>query len=64
MTDLRCKGTLHAILSDDKKYIEVKCKRRTCGARKGLVVLHTIALDSGKVVDTRRFADPKHKEGK
>lgn len=56
--ELRCAGTLHGILSDDHKHLEVKCKRRSCGARKGVVVLHTISLDTGKVVKTSRFAEP------
>lgn len=57
--ELRCGGTLHGILSDDGKHLEVKCKRRSCGARRGVVVLHTIDLESGKVVKTSRFSEPQ-----
>lgn len=58
-TELRCEGMLYGILSDDHKTLEVKCKRRGCGARKGIVVLHTISLDTGKVISTQRFAEPQ-----
>lgn len=57
-TELRCEGTLYGILSDDHKTIEVKCKRRKCGYDQGVVVLHTLSLETGKVITTRRFADP------
>lgn len=58
--ELRCGGTLHGILLDDGLHLEVKCKRRSCGARPGIVVLHTISLETGKVVSTSKFADPNH----
>jgi hypothetical protein len=61
-TELRCGGTLHGILSDDGKYLEVKCKRRACGAGKGVVVLHTLSLSTGKVTSTKRFAEPTGKD--
>jgi len=54
---LRCKSTLHGILSDDRKKLEVKCKRRKCGAAPGVVVLHTIDLETLDVT-TRRFHEP------
>ena len=56
--ELRCSGTLHGILSDDHTELEVKCKRRACGAAPGIVVLHTIRLDTGRVANTKRFAEP------
>jgi hypothetical protein len=57
--ELRCDGTMHGILLDDGEHLEVKCKRRTCGARPGVVILHTISLKSGRVVKTDRFNEPK-----
>lgn len=56
--ELRCDGMLYGILSDDGTTVEVKCKRRKCGAQPGTVVLHTIDLTTGKVIATRRFAEP------
>ena len=55
---LRCDGTLYGIISDDHATIEVKCKRRSCGAASGIIVLHTLSLETGQVVLTRRFSDP------
>ena len=57
-TQLRCEGNLYGIISDDAKTIEVKCKRRKCGAKPGIIVLHTLSLETGKEVTTRRFRDP------
>ena len=59
---LRCDGTIHGQLTDTG--LEVKCKRRRCGYRKGVIVLHTFDLSTGKVVQTKIFAEPKRqKEG-
>lgn len=58
-TELRCEGNLYGILSDDHQTIEVRCKRRGCGAAPGVVVLHTILLSSGEVADTKRFREPR-----
>lgn len=57
-TELRCDGNLYGILSDDHKTLEVKCKRRKCGFAPGVVVLHTLSIETGKVITTRRFQDP------
>lgn len=61
-TELRCNGTLFGIVSDDGASIEVKCKRRGCGHAPGLVVLHTLSLSTGQVLETRVFTDPLRKE--
>ena len=58
-TELRCEGTLFGIVSDDKSTIEVKCKRSKCGARPGVIILHTLSLETGKVVKTKRFKQPR-----
>lgn len=59
--DLRCDGTLYGRLTDDR-WLEVKCKRRVCGYRPGLVILHTIDITSGEVVSTKKFAEPTNKK--
>lgn len=55
---LRCEGNLYGVISDDHQTIEVKCKRRSCGHAPGVIVLHTISLASGQVVETKRFREP------
>lgn len=60
--DLRCDGTLYGQLTDGR-WLEVKCKRRICGYRKGMVILHTIDLQTQKVVSTKRFAEPRNQKG-
>ena len=64
---LRCSHDLYGIFDEEALTIEVKCKRRQCGAQPGVVVLHMISLREGqvgKVVSTKRFADPRRKVGK
>lgn len=56
MHELRCGGTMHGKLEDH--LLEVKCSRRSCGAGRGIVVLHTFNLNTGELVGTSRFADP------
>lgn len=60
-THLRCEGNLFGILSDDHRYLEVKCKRRKCGAAPGIIVLHTIELATGQTISTKRFSEPSRK---
>lgn len=62
-TELRCKGNLYGIVSDDLKTIEVRCKRRACGAQPGIIVLHTLSLETGQELSTRRFKDPALRKG-
>lgn len=56
--ELRCEGTLHGRLTDNR-WLEVKCKRRSCGSHPGNVVLHTIDIQENRVVKTQIFANPK-----
>jgi len=58
--DLRCEGTLYGRLTDDR-WLEVKCKRRSCGYAKGMVILHTIDIKTGQVVGTKVFAEPRNR---
>lgn len=59
--DLRCSNTLHGRLTDSR-WFEVKCKRRACGYTKGTVVLHTIDINTGEVVKTEYFAEPRNRK--
>lgn len=59
-TELRCPGTMHGKLEDD--VIEVKCRRRTCGSQRGVVVLHRFNIHTGELVNTQRFAEPRKVE--
>lgn len=57
--ELRCGGNLYGLLTDGR-WLEVKCKRRSCGYVKGTVVLHTIDTATGKVTKTQRYAEPRN----
>lgn len=59
--DLRCGGNLYGRLTDER-WLEVKCKRRACGYKKGTVILHTIDIQSGEVVKTDHFAEPQNRK--
>lgn len=60
MIELRCDGTLHGRMIDST-HIEVKCGRRKCGHRAGVVVLHVINTITGEVEDTKLYRDPAQK---
>lgn len=60
--ELRCEGDLYGIISEDRETIEVKCKRRKCGHKPGLVVLHTLSLTTGQVIKTSIYKDPSRKD--
>lgn len=55
--DLRCEGTLHGVVDDG--VLEVKCRRRSCGVRPGVIVLHHFNLHTGELVETLKFQDPR-----
>lgn len=62
---VRCPNDLYGYFDADDLTLEVKCKRRRCGAQPGVVVLHKISLREGqigKVVSTKRFRDPIKKK--
>jgi hypothetical protein len=63
MRDIRCIGTLHGVVTDDSQgEYEVKCKRKVCGVRPGIVVFHIFDLARG-TYHTQRFADPIERKG-
>lgn len=68
--ELRCDGpTRHGSLDLGGKTpdalegvtLETNCKRKRCGAAKGVVVLHTFDLMTGAYT-TMRYRDPKSEE--
>jgi hypothetical protein len=61
--ELRCGNTMHGILREGR-YLEVKCKRRPCGAKPGVVVLHIFDLTTGLLTGTKRYRDPHKMKGK
>jgi hypothetical protein len=62
ITELRCSGTMHGKLDLENRKLEVKCGRRGCGAKRGVVVLHIFDLSTGRMIGTRKFADPNKKD--
>lgn len=50
---------MHGILDIEimQGNFEVRCDSRLCGKRPGVVVLHTIDLETGRV-ETRKFKSP------
>lgn len=61
MIELRCGGTMHGKLELPHK-LEVKCGRRGCGAKRGVIVLHTFNLETGEMIGTKQFADPAYRK--
>lgn len=57
MKELRCENKLHGYLNED--FVEVKCKSRFCGAKAGTVVIHRFDRETGKLMETMRFKDPR-----
>jgi hypothetical protein len=53
--ELRCPGRIHGKLNDG--ILEVKCHSNACGARSGTVVLHYFDIDTGELIETKRFQD-------
>lgn len=57
--DLRCdSGILHARLLPGA-VLEVACKSRRCGKKPGNVVLHEYSFETGELLRTRVFQQPK-----
>lgn len=60
MQELRCDhNILFGKIDTEEGFLEVRCRSRLCGHVPGeVVVLHRFSLDSGKLLDTVRYADP------
>lgn len=56
LVELRCHGRIHGRIQSDHRF-EVKCHSRACGAKSGVVVLHYFDVNSGKLLETKRFKD-------
>ena len=59
--DLRCEFKLHGIVIS-QGVLEVKCDSRLCGATSKVVVLHRFDLETGSLIQTVRFKNPRKKE--
>lgn len=56
--DLRCDSKKHAEFIEPG-VIEVKCNSRICGSGNGVVVIHRFDTNTGKLLDTKRFREPR-----
>lgn len=64
--DLRCESKKHAEILEEpapQGTLEIKCDSRFCGAGPRQVVLHRFDLETGLMVDTRRFKNPQVRKG-
>lgn len=60
MAELRCDHKLHGILKN--KVLEVKCGSSLCGAGPGVTVLHRFNAESGALLETMKFKDPRRED--
>lgn len=59
--DLRCDANkLHAVIEED--WIEVRCNSRFCGSESGVVVIHRFNKDTGELIKTLRFKEPREEQ--
>lgn len=60
---LRCRSKLQGILKtypNGKVLLEIRCKDKWCADRKaGVIVLHYFNVETGELVNTVKFRDPK-----
>lgn len=57
-TELRCGADLYGIYDPETHTLEVRCKRRAHGAEPGVIILHTLSLETGGVTKTLKVRDP------
>ena len=58
MKELRCGSKiLHGVLDED--IVEVSCRSKWCGKRPGVVVIHRFNKNTGELLNTQRFQEPK-----
>lgn len=55
--ELRCGKRLHGVLTDDG-VLEVSCRSALCGHIDGAVVIHRFDVETGQLLDTRKYKDP------
>lgn len=57
-TNLRCgSGKLHGIMITES-ILEVSCRSRWCGYRRGVVVRHRFDIVSGDLIETLKYKEP------
>lgn len=57
--ELRCgNGIKFGELFPDREVVEVKCRSARCGARPGVIVIHSFDLITGRMVGTETFREP------
>ena len=65
---LRCRSKLQGILkqrADGSTVLEVRCKDKWCAERgAGIVVLHYFNVETGELVETKKYRDPRSTKGK
>lgn len=54
MRELRCAAKKHANVIGDN-IVEIKCNSRFCGAKRGVIVLHSFDLRTDELLDTKKF---------
>ena len=57
--DLRCDGGKKFAELIEPGVIEVRCTDRYCGARKGVIVLHRFNVNTGDLIETKRYKNPE-----
>jgi len=57
--ELRCSTKMHGLIEEG--CIEVRCRSKLCGAQSGVVIIHRFSIDSGELVDTRKFLTPSRR---
>lgn len=58
--ELRCSSSiLHGVIEDG--VLEVLCKSNRCGKESGVVVLHRFNVETGKLIETKKYKDPTRK---
>lgn len=60
MSEIRCENKMHGELVEG--FLEIKCRSSFCGSGPGIVVIHRFDVESGKLVETNRYRDPRKGE--
>jgi hypothetical protein len=58
--EIRCRSRILGIIQNDGT-MEIKCSSSKCGASRGVVVFHYVDLQTGRVVETKKYRDPQSK---
>jgi hypothetical protein len=60
--ELRCPNGIKFGELPEPGVVEVKCRSERCGAGNGVVVLHRFSAETGELLQTLRFADPRKEQ--